>query len=981
ALKVRCGPEVAAAAWRVREGPWTGAPVKDGLVEERVPLRFGRNLIEVRLLNGAGLELPLPTEVPSTAQRSADEDDEAPAERSEVLDGGGKAAGPAPRIVASSAARAVGSPLGALPAPVAGAKREATGKVGESAAPGFRSAGMPAVVEPEGARPGLVEVPGLGPVDVGGPGNFLSPSSDEDYEEPWFAEEDLEEEPGEEPELVLEDVGDDEEEDGDEDWDSLLTETDEFDGFDGLDEDVEPLDMEDWVEDADDLNNPEADPMFECMPEPFDEAGAGPDAPFTPPSGLTSDPGGCVAVETVQRDWYCTNRPHIQVGFRLPDWLKKLDLPKPGTREYDELTGKLLKRLRDQGIDTGPFERFQEALVRRARMLESPDELPGFWQSLGLAAMPKPSPDDVEATRRWREAMENGARAWFLRLLASGDPSMIYEGLKARGEAFGKFDEALGLAADAMMTEIQANQQLAEQVLWSLPYVGPAMDILSIYTGETRAGEAMTPERAALMLGLRGALHGMVKYGPKAVARLMNTEAGRTAMAKFAQRTAWMGPAAMDKLSRATGLAERELRELASWTWKELTRERRLWGNRATAQAGAAGGNFAASQAGRAAKKNLEKRIADGKKLIDKLQSTTKPKEFDKLVLELQRSKTAVALANEAGVPGALRARINKTLAEINRKVDKHVCKGITGRIRGVDKRLERFVGDELPKAGTKAGSSIDQFLRNNPDLTREGVMLEQRIQGFLRANPGLKRSEILVHSRGVSGVDPTRLGRDRDVFFQFATRKGKVLGDVHHDISAPIYNQKLAAATGLTAEQLDHTVTSVWHPDSYNPGRMVSDGARRQMVDDIIRGRAAGKLARPGDIGDTVAGKAKEWFERARGLEKAGDASAAAEAWAEGMRQLGKDYGRHIDPFLKSKGLDPAAALPPRLKAALDIFRKVEEGATSGGYTPEQGLKALEALSCRTPGGGGIRMSPDRAADDMGMYIQMINKWMIQGR
>jgi len=133
-----------------------------------------------------------------------------------------------------------------------------------------------------------------------------------------------------------------------------------------------------------------------------------------------------------------------------------------------------------------------------------------------------------------------------------------------------------------------------------------------------------------------------------------------------------------------------------------------------------------------------------------RLQSTTKPKEFDRLVLELQRSKTAVALANEAGVPGALRARINKTLAEINRKVDKHVCKGITGRIRGVDKRLERFVGDELPKAGTKAGSSIDQFLRNNPDLTREGVMLEQRIQGFLRANPGLKRSEILVHSRGV---------------------------------------------------------------------------------------------------------------------------------------------------------------------------------------------------------------------------------------
>jgi hypothetical protein len=1007
ALKVRCGPEVAAAAWRVREGPWTGAPVKDGLVEERVPLRFGRNLIEVRLLNGAGVELLLSADVVCTARRAAEEDeDEKPEPGGPPKDGErGEGVERGDDGDEEPALEGEGSDD-------SGQKGDARRDIGKSLIPGLTRAGMPSTDEaggktvrepkpkpkpkpkdeaedarpPEGEEsetPGSVDVPGLGPVDAGGPGNFLSPPSDEDYEESWFAEE----EPGEEPEFVPEDVGEGEEEEdedevgGDEDWDSLLTETDEFDGLDGLDEDVEPLDMEDWVEDADDLDNPEADPMFECMPEPFDEAGAGPGAPFAPPSGLTTDPGGCVAVETVQRDWYCTNRPHIQVGFRLPDWLKKLDLPKPGTKEYDELIKKLLKRLRDQGIDTGPFERFQEALIRRARMLESPEELPGFLQSLGLASMPRPSPEDAEATRRWREAMENGARAWYLKLLASGDPAMIYEGLKARGEAFGKFDEALGLAADAMMTEIKANQQLTEQVLWSLPYVGPAMDILSIYTGETLSGEAMTPERAAMMLGLRGALQGMIKYGPRAVTYLMNTEAGRTAMAKFAQRTAWMGPAAMDKLSRATGLSEGQLRELASWTWNELTKERRLWGSRAAARAGAAGGDFAASQAGKAAQKNLEKRIADGKKLIDRLQSTTKQKEFDRLVLELQRSKTAVALANEAGVPNALRARINKTLAEISRKVDKHTCKGIVGRVRGVDKRLERFVGEELPKAGTKAGSSIDQFLRNNPDLTREGVMLEQRIQGFLRANPGLKRSEILVRSRAVSGVDPIKLGRDKDVFFQFVTRRGKVLGDVHHDISAPIYNQKLTAATGLTAEQLDHTVTSVWHPDSYNPGRMTSDGARKQMVDDIIGGRAAGRLARPEDIGDTVSGKAKEWFERARGLERGGDASAAAEAWAEGMRQLGKDYGRHIDPFLKSKGLDPAAALPPRLKAALDIFRRVEEGTTSGGYTPEQGLKALESLSCRTPGGGGVPLSPDRAADDMGKFIEMINKWGIQGR
>ncbi len=85
--------------------------------------------------------------------------------------------------------------------------------------------------------------------------------------------------------------------------------------------------------------------------------------------------------------------------------------------------------------------------------------------------------------------------------------------------------------------------------------------------------------------------------------------------------------------------------------------------------------------------------------------------------------------------------------------------------------------------------------------------------------------------------------------------------------------------------------------------------------------------------------------------------------------------------PYLRSQNLDPTAALPPRLKAALDIFKKVEQGTTSGAYTPEQGLRALQSLSCKTPGGGNIPMSPDKAAEDMGLFIEMMNKWMIQGR
>ena len=937
-LKVRCEENVAAAAYRVNQGPWTAMPVAQGKAEERVSLRFGKNDIEVRLLDAKRAERVLSADVTSTGQRTAKDEKDEP-----------KALPETPEAEKPERVRPDGSISPETPVIPEGDEEVDTllDLIQElmGLPPEGEDDSLPEDEKKDTAATpdsGKIDIPDVGTVDVTGPSDFLLPPEAEEDDDSWFYDlEDFEEE--ESPDMddlgiVDEDLMnelDDLEESAD--YEDFFTEADFFDGFD---EELEPLDLEDWVEPEDNPDAPEQDPMYECPLEPFDETDVGPGAPFTPPSGLRSDPGGCVAVESVQKDWYCTNRPNINVKFQLPDWLKKLDLPKPGTKEYDEMVKKLLQHLRDRGIDTAAFERFQEALIRRAGLLEHPDELPTFLQSLGLASIPKPSPEDVEATKRWREAMENGARAWYLRLLASGDPQMIYEGLKARGDAFGKFDEALGLSADAMMTAIKANQQLAEQILWSLPYVGPAMDILSIVTGETLSGEAMTPERAAMMLGLRGAIHGLVRYGPKGVAYLMNTETGKTMLAKFAQRTAWMGPAAMNRLSRLTGMEERQIRDLASWTWKELTKERHLWGNRAAAQAGAAGGNFAGSQAGQAAKRNLEKRIADGKKLIDKLQSATNRHEFRRLALQAQQSKTAIALLNDPSVPAALRMKLNKTLQAMNRLTDKRTAQGILASAEG-----------------------------------------SKAIDSLLRKNPGLKKGDIVVRSRTVSGVDPTKTGRDRDVWFQFVTKDGKVLGDVHHNISSPIYGRELQAVTGLTAKQLDHTVTSVWHPDSYNPGRMTSDAAREKMVDDIVRGRAAGKLARPQDIRDTVAGKAKEWFDDARRLEAAGNPSAAAEAYAEGMRQLGKDFNRHVEPFLKSRGIDPAAALPPRLKAALDIFKKVEQGATSGGYTPEQGLRALRSLSCRTPGGGNIPMSPDKAADDLGLFIEMMNKWMIQGR
>ncbi|HRW00010.1 MAG TPA: hypothetical protein P5201_15525, partial [Aminobacteriaceae bacterium] len=362
-----------------------------GTAEERIPLRFGKNDIEVRLLDAKRAERVLSVDVTSTGQRAAEEDTpekdkkdapeippEAP-EAHEEQEPGDETPPQMPEIPGGD--EEVDSLLDQI--------QELMGMPPEGGTPpdhegpeGAEDGPLPGGddQEPETAQdPGTINIPDVGTVDVTGPSDFLLPAEEDEDDDSWLdAGGDLEEEEPLEPEEIEieeeggEDVGDepdDEEITGEE----FFTETDLFDGFDGLDEETEPLDLEAWVEPKGNPDAPEQDPMYECPLEPFDAADTDPSSPFTPPSGLQSDPGGCVAVETVQKDWYCTNRPNINVKFQLPDWLKKLDLPKPGTKEYDEMVKKLLQHLRDRGIDTAAFERFQDALIRRAGRLEHPD--------------------------------------------------------------------------------------------------------------------------------------------------------------------------------------------------------------------------------------------------------------------------------------------------------------------------------------------------------------------------------------------------------------------------------------------------------------------------------------------------------------------------------------------------------------------------------------------------------------------------------
>ena len=176
--------------------------------------------------------------------------------------------------------------------------------------------------------------------------------------------------------------------------------------------------------------------------------------------------GGMVVARRQESSSYCTNRPKIKVPFRLPDWLMRKNLPAPGTEAYKKMVQELLAQLRADGFDTSGLERFQRHLERACMQLEPTEEMPGWLESVGLGGDSNISDAELEARR---QQMLERTQAWWLRLLASGDPELIAAGLRARGDAFRKFDEGLQGEAQAASDMILAHQTLIEDLTEGLP--------------------------------------------------------------------------------------------------------------------------------------------------------------------------------------------------------------------------------------------------------------------------------------------------------------------------------------------------------------------------------------------------------------------------------------------------------------------------------------------------------------------------------
>ncbi len=722
--------------------------------------------------------------------------------------------------------------------------------------------------------------------------------------------------------------------------------------------DPTPVDPEEEADDeaetdAEDEEQPIDDNEGDGVDE-GDPNAAAPNRPATyrrPPRRSTRPVGGFIGAKAQKSDWYCTNRPEVNLKFRLPDELMRKKLPKPGTPEFDAMMTRLLTDMRMRGFNMNKLEQFHKSLLRRIKGMNQPGELPGFLESFNMVG---PKPDDPARLKEWREHMENSANAWFLRLLSSGDPNLVAQGLKARAEAIGQFDQAMQDAAEGAITEIEGNQKLVETCAEALPVVGEMADIYAFVTGESAlSGERLSAlERFIRIAGVIGpfGLEQLVKRSPNAQLILQGLgEMGES-----------MGKSGKNMLAKALGKHVDEVDDAFAAVGKFLTKERKLVGETMEDKMAREARLFAKSPEGIADATRRLKDHAEARDLVNKLKNASPDSDdYARAVRELQSNKTAQALINRADVPDALRRDVNGHIRQWYDAADEGVAEGFQSLYRGSPD------ADEVARTAQRMGLTPSQ-----------AEDFQQQVADFCKKH-NVDPDDVCVDTLTITNRRPpqpgevprTSVGRDRDVTFQIqapmrdpdtgeilvdaVTGRPRMIGeDIHHGMSKDVYDRQFwqssgqgdlprldngdidqAAISRYAEDTMDQTVTSAAHNEAYNTGEV--------LLDDFLDKGITPNITRIDDVCDTVSYKSTHWFGKADDASAAGDLVMASRNTAEGMRQATKQYDDLVLSRVRQYGLDPNLHVPPRLKASMDVFRQVKEGAISPAKA-EAMLKAI---------------------------------------
>ncbi len=628
--------------------------------------------------------------------------------------------------------------------------------------------------------------------------------------------------------------------------------------------------------------------------------------------------------------------------------------PDSSVADYDKLLAKNLTALRLKGYPMNRIEQLNAMVRRHIMSLDQPGELPGFWESLGLA---RPDKADAAALDSWRKAMLEKWDKRFIGLLEGGDPKAIMEGIRQTSQALGNYDAGMKLAAEGALDEVAGNQKFVEDVMSAIPVVGDTMDLIAVAGYIAGNGDwTLTGDEVT---GFDALLRFAALAGPLALDKLLASSKTAAHLADdlgTAAHALGDGNAAK-AVGKAVGRSADEVSAGVKNISEAVAKERKAAADALLEKANAAGKSYAETAEGLAElnRQKLDRKLAG--ELVDRLK-TAKPgtPAFEDALRQLQSNKMAQTLINAKDIPDELRQVAS---AGVKRWYDV----ADTGTKQGIKELLGS--GDEAVAAAKRLG--VD---------SAEAAKLRKQMQDYAnKFDPPLDLDDFKVDVKTITNKRPgdagavktTSFGRDRDVTFEIVAPDGRRF-DVDHTVSKDIYEQNFWKASKgqdipmkngvpdkdiigeYAHEAMDQTVTSKWHVEAYNPGEV--------KLDDFLDKGVQPTITRVEDVRDTVIEKSADWFHRA---EQATNPTDAARNLAEGMRQASKQYDDLIMSRLKQYGMNPAA-VPPQLQAAMDVFKQVKNLEV----TPKQAEAMLAAIGT----------SPDKVVRDIGSMFETMEKF-----
>ncbi|WP_201352645.1 hypothetical protein [Hydrogenimonas urashimensis] len=640
------------------------------------------------------------------------------------------------------------------------------------------------------------------------------------------------------------------------------------------------------------------------------------------------------------------------VGLRQEQRWKKAKKNRPHWMKYpssvDNYAVKLshyFTRLQLKGFPTKKLRKLNAMIRAHIMRLKTPGKLPTFWHSLGLPSPGEllngkvPPGENREQLEAWRKGLLEKYDRYFLKLMKSENPLTIAEGMRKYTKAMQRYDEAAHLMADGILDEISANQDFVTNIVESVPGVGDVLDGFALvgYLGE-KIG--LTESRNWTLNGKQvTALDAFLRFAGQAAPKAFESLLKRSALARdivkgigemsgnFGRRSKEV----MNKILDGFGTTSRKGYDRIG---KYLIHQRKRIMKSFEEKIKVAKKIFKRTPEYAEAAARRAKDVGDARKLLKRLQKTAKgSSEYEKLVIELQKNKTAQWLVNTDEFSDAFRKDINDHIAKWYKKADAGTAHDIKRILMANEKDVER----------------IAKEMNIDPEVAKK---FREKAKNLAKKH-GKNLEEIEIDTLKITNRRPNKkgigVGRDRDLtdqlVFKVKGEEGKVTRltmDVDHKLSEHIYernfyknlhNGKLPddpkKIHDWVHNHMDQTVTSKWHPEAYNVGEV--------SLDDFLDKGITPTIARPADVADTIVFKSTVWFDRAG---KSADPVMKARNVAEGMRQATKQWKDLIMSRAKQYGLPPNA-IPEQLEKAMNIFKKV----ATGKMMPEEGEYILKEV------------------------------------